>query len=79
MQELKTIEDQIKTSETKDVNVLGEISKASAYPIMEGRILAQQTEESAASQIYDELRSSYDSLLEQISPETEDREYNEVG
>ena len=70
-----------KTDE-QDGDFLGEISKVSAYQMREGQILSEQDskEHSAASQIYDELKSSYANLVEQVTSSSEGsyRDYKEV-
>lgn len=83
LEKLKAIEDQITNKKEKqDGDLLGEISKVSAYQIREGQFLSEQNDKgpSAASQIYDELRSSYANLVEQVTSSAEDanREYEEV-
>lgn len=85
LEKLKKIEEQIKNkSDQQDGDVLGKISKVSAYQIREGQLLSEQDdkEPSAVSQIYDQLKSSYANLVEQVtsssSSEDSDREYKEV-
>ena len=83
LEKLKKIEEEIKNkSDQQDGDVLGEISKVSAYQIREGQLLSEQDdkEPSAASQIYDQLKSSYANLVEQVTSSSEDTdlEYKEV-
>ena len=83
LEKLKQIEEQIKNkNDQQDGDMLDEISKVSAYQIREGQLLSEQDdkEPSAASQIYDQLKSSYANLVEQVTSSSEDvdREYKEV-
>ena len=83
LEKLQKIEEQIRNkTDEQDGDFLGEISKVSAYQMREGQILSEQDskEHSAASQIYDELKSSYANLVEQVTSSSEgsDRDYKEV-
>ena len=88
LEKLKTIEGQITDKDLQDNkegnDFLSNVSEASAYQMREGRMLSTQNsnerEPSAASQIYNELKRSYTSLVENVAPSAEeaDREYHKV-
>ena len=88
LEKLKTIEGQITDKDLQDnkegIDFLSNISEASAYQMREGSMLSTQNanerEPSAASQIYNELKRSYTSLVGNVAPSAEeaDQEYHKV-